>query len=183
MQPFTGYVVGFQYKAAVKCDVFQILLETPSGLKHLNSRLEATDTWRWHFVDVSKGQKSLREPVNWLRLDLGNDSDRKFQFRDLRLIKSEPDFDISKLAHVPFTLKKNGNHVEIKSLPNGEFQISTTGDDPYISTDGLTKVHDPATPYIIAFEYQAPPEFGDIVFHYRTSEKITTLKCRSQALG
>lgn len=166
MEPFTAYFIGFQYKAPVECEAFQVLMETPIGLRHFNSRLEKTDSWSWHFVDLSK----LREPVKWLRFDFGNHNDRQFQVRDLRLIRAEPEFDVTKLEHFPFSLKEEGHHAEIESLPNGEIHVSTTGNDPYVSTKGMVPAHDPSIPYIIAFEYQAPPDFGDIVFHYGTTE-------------
>ena len=172
IDPFTPYVIGFQYQAPADSGSFQVLFETPSGLKHVNTLLKPADSWRWHFIDLTKSDNGLGEPVNWLRFDFGNHSDRQFQIRDCRLIKASPEFDISKLEHSPFTLRTRGHHAEIESLPNGEFRISTTGNDPYVSTAGLVDAHDPNTPYIIAFEYQAPPDYGDIHFYYNTSEGL-----------
>jgi len=46
-----------------------------------------------------------------------------------------------------------GNHVSAKVLDNGEYQITTTGGDPFILTKPFKSNYDPNKEYVFSFEY------------------------------
>ena len=165
------YRIGFQYQSINEAQGLQILYETHSGVKVINRKLQKATEWKWDFVELPAGG-----PVEWLRFDFGNHSGRRIHLRDCRLIKAVPNFDIGGLEHLPFSLQPKGNHAEVTPLTGGGWEINTTGHDPYVGTKGFVEAHDPATGYIIAFEYQAPEDFGEMVFYYRMGGKTHPTK-------
>ena len=48
---------------------------------------------------------------------------------------------------------ESGNHVQVKLLKNGKYQIITTGEDPYIYTKSFKPTYDPKKEYIFSFDY------------------------------
>lgn len=169
--PLTPYVLAFQYKTKSDCPIFQILYQSNEGIGHINHSIEASEDWSWCFISLSETGRGLRKSIKWLRLDFGNQVNRQFQIRDCRLIKAKPDFDIEKLDHTPFTLNNKGNQVTIEKLTDESWEITSLGDDPYINTQGLTEILHPKSPYLIAFEYQAPADFGQFHFYFSDGEK------------
>ncbi|MFT5122217.1 MAG: hypothetical protein ACI97B_000845 [Verrucomicrobiales bacterium] len=168
--PSTPYIVAFEYKAPPDFGAFQVLYETHQGLQHINPVLEPSASWRWHFFDLGDPKRGIEPGLVWLRFDFGHQPDREFHLRNFRLIKARPAFDVCKEAHHPFALSDRGHHTTITTLPEGGWEIRTLGNDPYVAARGLVEAHDPDEPSIIAFEYQAPPDFGDISFYYDTPE-------------
>ena len=48
---------------------------------------------------------------------------------------------------------ESANHLKIKKLDNREYQITTTGGDPFIYTKPFKSDYDPKKEYIFSFEY------------------------------
>ena len=165
IKPGTPYRIGFQYQSGHESQELQVLYKTPSGLKPINRKLVRAKDWRWEFIELPAGG-----PVEWLRFDFWSQIGRQIQLQDCRLMKAIPEFDAGALAHSPFALQPRGNDAKVESLPGGGWEIKTTGNDPYVQTSGLVEAHDPEVAYILAFEYQAPEEFDEMVFYYQTSE-------------
>ena len=172
IDPFTPYRVMFQYRSSSDLKNFQVLYQTPGGLRHLNQEMPASKDWRWHAFELSKGDGGLRERVEWLRFDFGEQTGRKFLIRDMRLIKTKPEFDLTALDHLPFSLKEKGNQATVETLAGGGWSISTLGKDPFVMTTGFAEAHQPGTPYVLAFEYQAPPESTPLVLYFLTESGV-----------
>ena len=149
--------------------------------------MPASKDWRWHAFELSKGNGGLRERVEWLRFDFGGQTGRKFLIRDMRLIKAKPEFDLTSLDHLPFSLKEKGNQATVETLAGGGWSISTLGKDPFVMTTGFAEAHQPETPYILAFEYQAPPESTPLVLYFLTESGVrnqtSTLRLRMDGSG
>ena len=90
----------------------------------------------------------------------------------MRLIKAKPEFDLTSLDHLPFSLKEKGNQATVETLAGGGWSISTLGKDPFVMTTGFAEAHQPETPYILAFEYQAPPESTPLVLYFLTESGV-----------
>jgi hypothetical protein len=150
IDPFTPYRVMFQYRSSTDLKNFQVLYQTPGGLRHLNQEMPASKDWRWHAFELSKGDGGLRERVEWLRFDFGEQTGRKFLIRDMRLIKAKPEFDLTALDHLPFSLKEKGHQATVETLAGGGWSISTLGKDPFVMTTGFAEAHQPETPYVLA---------------------------------
>jgi hypothetical protein len=166
--PYWDYFVAFQYKAPEEFGAFQVLFQTAKGVQVIKPAIESTDSWKWCFVELTNREQT----IEWLRFDFGDHANRRFEIRDCRLIRKTPEYDPAKEPHTPFTLASRGHHANIDRLPGGGWTVKTTGNDPYVATAGLAEALDPNTPYIIAFEYQAPTDFGDFTFYYRTADGI-----------
>jgi hypothetical protein len=68
------------------------------------------------------------------------------------------------------------NDLNLTELPGDIYEIQTTGNDPYISFQSLKESYQPNLSYVIAFEYQAPEDFGDFVFYCRTGKKTKPIR-------
>ena len=165
IEPGIPYRIGFQYRSGHGSQELQVLYKTASGLKPINRKLGEAKDWRWEFVELPAGG-----PVEWLRFDFGGEVGREILLRECRLMKALPVFDVGGFGHSPFALHPRGNDALVKPFPGGGWEIKTTGNDPYVPTSGLVEAHDPGIPYILAFEYQAPEDFDEMVFYYRTLE-------------
>ncbi len=164
IHPLTPYRLAFQYQSVQDAQELQVIYKSASGLKSINRVLQPVEGWRWEFVELPASA-----PVDWLRFDFGNEAGRHIHLRDCRLMKAAPELDVGQLEHTPFTLQTQGHDATVKPLAGGGWEILTTGNDPYVGTKGLGEAHDPDIPYILAFEYQAPEDFGEVVFYYRTA--------------
>lgn len=165
--PLTPYVLAFQYKASADCPGFQALYQSNEGIGHVNHTLKASTTWRWCFISLSPNQQGLRKTIEWLRLDFGNEKNRSFLIQDCRLIKARAEFSVESLEHTSFGLKGKGNQVAIERIEGDAWEITSLGDDPYINTEGLVEAMKPGANWVIAFECQAPEEFGQFDFYYQ----------------
>ena len=172
IDPFTAYRVMFQYRSSIDLKNFQVLYQTPKGLRHFNQEMPSSADWRWHSFELAKGEGGLRERVEWLRFDFGEEAGRKYLLRDMRLIKAMPEFDLDSLDHLPFSLKEKGHQATVKALAKGGWSISTLGDDPFVMTTGFAEAHQPDTPYVLAFEYQAPPKSNPLVVYFLTESGV-----------
>ena len=124
--------------------------------------------WRWHSFELGKGEKGVEELVQWLRFDFGDQPGQKFLIKDLRLIRVKREFAPDVLQHQPFSLKEKGHQASVEAIAEGGWAISTEGNDPYVMASGLTETFKPDTPYVLAFEYQAPPDSSPLQFYFQT---------------
>jgi len=90
--------------------------------------------------------------------------------------KKTGSFEIETYGFEALTFSKRVNDLNYTYQAEGVHQILTTGTDPYVWFDGLAEVYQPTVPYVIAFEYQAPEDFGDMVFYYRTGKETKPLR-------
>lgn len=79
---------------------------------------------------------------------------------------------ISGWPHHSLSLSDRTHHARLREVAEGTWELTTTGNDPYIFVDGFTEVHDPDVPYVVAFEYQLSEECGDLMFYYSTSDGV-----------
>jgi len=61
---------------------------------------------------------------------------------------------LASAADIPLELDLNAGHqLEAKALPDGGYEIKTTGEDPYVLTRPVTQDYDPEKQYVLSFEY------------------------------
>jgi len=64
---------------------------------------------------------------------------------------------------IPLTLvEKDANHLQIKALGEGEYEITTTGEDPYVFTKPVAAAYDAMTLGVLAFETFALKRVDDV---------------------
>jgi hypothetical protein len=102
-----------------------------------------------------------------------------FSATALPLIAEEKEnltFKVEAFPHIQLLLSNQKNDLNLTELPGDIYEIQTTGNDPYISFQSLKESYKPNLSYVIAFEYQAPEDFGDFVFYCRTGKKTKPIR-------
>ena len=102
-----------------------------------------------------------------------------FSANILQLISEEKQaipFKIEAYPHVELFLSNQKNDLKLNELSKGIYEIQTTGNAPYIWFNSLKDSYQPNLSYVIAFEYQAPKDFGDFVFYCRTGKKTKPIR-------
>ena len=74
--------------------------------------------------------------------------------------KENVTFKVEAFPHLELLLSNQKNDLNLTELPGGIYEIQTTGNDPYIWFKSLKESYQPNLSYVIAFEYQAPEDFG-----------------------
>ena len=85
-------------------------------------------------------------------------------------------FKIKAFPHIELLLSNQKNDLNLTQLPGGIYEIQTTGNDPYVWFQSLKNSYQPNLSYVIAFEYQAPEDFGNFVFYCRTGNKTKPIR-------
>ena len=80
-------------------------------------------------------------------------------------------FKVETFPHIEILLSNQKNNLNLTELSGDIYEIQTTGNDPYIWFQSLKESYQPNLSYVIAFEYQAPEDFGNFVFYCRTGKK------------
>jgi len=90
--------------------------------------------------------------------------------------KENAPFKVETFPHIELLLSNQKNDLNLTELPGGIYEIQTTGNDPYVWFQSLKDSYQPNLSYVIAFEYQAPEDFGDFVFYCRTGKKTKPIR-------
>ena len=90
--------------------------------------------------------------------------------------KENVPFKVEAFPHFELLLSNQKNDLNLTELPGNIYEIQTTGNDPYIWFKSLKDSYQPDLSYVIAFEYQAPEDFGDFVFYCRTGKKTKPIR-------
>ena len=90
--------------------------------------------------------------------------------------KENVPFKVEAFPYLELLLSNQKNDLNLTELPGNIYEIQTTGNDPYICFQSLKDSYQPDLSYVIAFEYQAPEDFGDFVFYCRTGKKTKPIR-------
>ena len=90
--------------------------------------------------------------------------------------KEKTPFKVEAFPHIELHLSNQKNDLNLTELSEGIYEIQTTGTDPYVWFQSLKDSYQPNLSYVIAFEYQAPEDFGDFVFYCRTGKKTKPIR-------
>jgi hypothetical protein len=72
-----------------------------------------------------------------------------------------------KIENYPYTslsLSSRIHDLKLTETDNKNYEIETTGNDPYVWFQSLKESYQPNLSYVIAFEYQAPETLGILFF-------------------
>ena len=78
---------------------------------------------------------------------------------------------IENYPYAPLSFSSRIHELKLSETDNGIYEVETTGTDPYVWLQSFKDAYQPNLSYIIAFEYQAPEDFGDFIFYCRTGKK------------
>ena len=84
-------------------------------------------------------------------------------------------FDPTGLDATPFSFSKRSHQAEVIAKVDGSYQITTTGDDPYVFVDGVAEMTRTNEPYMLAFEYRAEQDFDKVHFYYQAAGKFSAV--------
>ena len=96
-------------------------------------------------------------------------------FLSLFPVRGEKLQEADGLAFSPLSLSGRTHDLTFTKQGNGSYRILTSGSDPYVYLDGFVENHNPATPYVLAFECQVPGDFDVFTFYYRTEQGMKRL--------
>lgn len=83
---------------------------------------------------------------------------------------------IENYPYAPLSFSNRIHELKLTETDNGNYQIETTGTDPYVWLQSFKDAYQPNLSYIIAFEYQVDGDFGDFVFHCQTGNKTKAIR-------
>ena len=90
--------------------------------------------------------------------------------------KENVPFKVETFPYIEMLLSNQKNDLNLTEIPGGIYEIQTTGTDPYVWLQSLKESYQLNLSYVIAFEYQSPKDFGDLVFYCRTGKKTKPIR-------
>lgn len=120
---------------------------------------------------VAAGEKNLAANIGALRQQIGDLHFVRFEGDHLRLgiPGRHPDTGSLKFRRLepdPVPGRTHGKFPEVTEKSPGVYEISTTGNDPYVATVRLEESIDPAALPILAFEYFCPDGVNDFTVYF-----------------
>ena len=83
---------------------------------------------------------------------------------------------IENYPYAPLSFSSRIHELKLSETDNGIYEVETTGTDPYVWLQSFKDAYQPNLSYIIAFEYQAPDDFGEFVFYCQTGNKTKPIR-------
>ena len=87
-QPNLSYVIAFEYQVAGDFGEFVFYCRTANKTKAIRTELKPSEDWKWHVFELSEKGKLIGQEIDDLRMDFGEQADKTFQVRNLRLIET-----------------------------------------------------------------------------------------------
>ena len=86
-----SYVIAFEYQVAGDFGEFVFYCRTANKTKAIRTELKPSEDWKWHVFELSEKGKLIGQEIDDLRMDFGEQADKTFQVRNLRLIETTRD--------------------------------------------------------------------------------------------
>ena len=90
-QPNLSYIIAFEYQVAGDFGEFVFYYSTGNQTKAIRTKLKPSEDWKWHVFELSEKGKLIGQEIDDLRMDFGEQADKTFQVRNLRLIETTRD--------------------------------------------------------------------------------------------
>ena len=90
-QPNLSYIIAFEYQVAGDFGEFVFYCSTGNQTKAIRTELKPSEDWQWHVFELSEKGKLIGQEIDDLRMDFGEQADKTFQVRNLRLIETTRD--------------------------------------------------------------------------------------------
>ena len=83
---------------------------------------------------------------------------------------------IENYPYAPLSFSSRIHDLKLAETDNGNYQVETTGTDPYVWLQSFKDAYQPNLSYIIAFEYQVAGDFGEFVFYCSTGNQTKAIR-------
>jgi len=90
-QPNLSYIIAFEYQVAGDFGEFVFYCSTGNQTKAIRTELKPSEDWQWHVFELSEKGKLIGQEIDDLRMDFGEQKNKTFQVRNLRLIETTRD--------------------------------------------------------------------------------------------
>ena len=90
-QPNLSYIIAFEYQVAGDFGEFVFYCSTGNQTKAIRTELKPSEDWQWHVFELSEKGKLIGQEIDDLRMDFGEQANKTFQVRNLRLIETTRD--------------------------------------------------------------------------------------------
>ena len=90
-QPNLSYIIAFEYQVTGDFGEFVFYCSTGNQTKAIRTELKPSEDWQWHVFELSEKGKLIGQEIDDLRMDFGEQKNKTFQVRNLRLIETTRD--------------------------------------------------------------------------------------------
>ena len=90
-QPNLSYIIAFEYQVTGDFGEFVFYCSIGNQTKAIRTELKPSEDWKWHVFELSEKGKLIGQEIDDLRMDFGEQADKTFQVRNLRLIETTRD--------------------------------------------------------------------------------------------
>ena len=86
-----SYIIAFEYQVAGDFGEFVFYCSTGNQTKAIRTELKPSEDWKWHVFELNEKGKLIGQEIDDLRMDFGEQANKTFQVRNLRLIETTRD--------------------------------------------------------------------------------------------
>lgn len=168
-------VIEFEYKSTTGLDDLQIFFRNAnqgaSGARRaLLGPVSSAADWTTFNAYLDINSAAWTQAYEIFRFDFGRIANRSIQVRNFKL-RELTEQEIADRApketvNIELNLARTSGGLTATVLPDGSYQLDTSGGDPWIASQTLTDVYDPEVSYIISFEYRAEKRYNSFEIFY-----------------
>jgi hypothetical protein len=171
-----SYIIAFEYQVAGDFGEFVFYYSTGNQTKAIRTKLKPSEDWKWHVFELSEKGKLIGQEIDDLRMDFGEQANKTFQVKNLRLIETTRDLRLyasvgDKLNQIKdfgiglnklnpqFSAAETVRHVDDKSSSvtlSVYRYLDLDAQTKSLSKEGSTRPPVPLGPQIVAGEGPAP---------------------------
>ncbi|NJC26441.1 DUF5722 domain-containing protein [Neolewinella antarctica] len=162
--PDQVYVISFDYVAADGLDGLQIYYGTPiAGARSVTfGSLSATTSYRTFKAFMKIEAATWDEAYRDFRFDFGNSSGQEITLRNLQL-RAPTATEVISLRLDPANVSP---FITVTEPTANNYDITTSGGDPWVGTETITTVYNPDSVYVLSFDYTSTSGLNDLRIFY-----------------
>ncbi|NJC28321.1 DUF5722 domain-containing protein [Neolewinella antarctica] len=158
--PDNVYVISFEYDAPAGLDFLEIFYGPVNSARRVTfADLPATTGFQTFKAFMKFDVDNWDSPFQSFRFDFSRTGRPSLSIRNLQL-RAPTATEVIPLNLDP--AQTNPNATTVTPDGNGGFDIVTSGADPWVATQPFTDAYDPATTYVLQYDY-----FGDALDDFR----------------
>ena len=150
--PERVYVISFEYLAPAGLDFFEIFYGATSATRRaVYTDLPKTSTYRTFKAYMKFDVANWNSPFQNFRFDFSRTGRYSLSIRNLQLRAPTP----TEIIPLSLNLAEQQQMTTTENA-DGTVTITTTGGDPFIATEPIEVAYEPATTYVLSYNYVCP---------------------------
>ena len=170
--PEKVYVIGFDYIATAGLDNLEIFYGTPIATtrKANLGGLSATATYKNFKTLMRMSAPVWNASYDQLRFDFGKQAGQALNVKNIVLREATAEenalIGIKDSVEIKLDVTRTSPSLSATLLPDGSFQLNTSGNDPWIQSLPITDLYNISETYIISFDYKTSTAYNDLEIFY-----------------